>query len=240
MNSNEIIEQIAEIVMNRPELKASMDALMNGVPQAEEATVQKPEMMYVLTQKTKVHADDGAEIYHYHPVVGETLLFPGCTCNRIVSSSDLLELQNATKGMCYYYGKDLYQILALKTEEFERLQKILDETVTGIIENTHRAVDAFMKNAEYLGLKSISFEQIYDRIIQEMMYGAQYTVGAALSPSSEIIEQVENFEYEYPTYNSYDDEDADDDDCEDDDEDEDGEDDDTPPSGIYILHKIGG
>ncbi len=240
MNKQEMIEKIAEMVMNNPEMKASMEAMLNGVPDAEAASVQKPGMMYVLTQKIRMKTDDEREVYHYHPVVMETLLIPGCECNKMVSSSNLLELQNTTKEMCRCWGCSQFQILAMKTEEYERLQKILDQTVTGVIENTHRAVEAFLQNAGYIGQNAISFESIYERIMMQMLSGSHGAVGAALNAESEIVESIEGVEYEYPCYCCDDDCEDDEDDYdeyEDDDEDED-ENDDSLPEGVYIIRKV--
>lgn len=239
MNKQEMIEAIAEMVMNNPEMKASMEAMLNGVPDAKAAAVQKPGMMYVLTQKIRVKTNDESEVYHYHPVVTETLLIPGCTCNKMVSSSNLLELQNSTDALCHCCGCSQLQILAMKTEEYDRLQKILDQTVTGIIENTHRAVEAFLQNASYIGRDAISFESIYEQIMMQMMTGSHGSVGAALDAESEIIESIEGVEYEYPC-SCCDDECEDDEDGYDrDDEDDDEEDDEgSLPNGVYIIRKI--
>ena len=242
MNKQEMIAKIAEMVMSNPEMKASMEAMLNGVPDAETAAIQKPGMMYVLTQKIRVVTDDDSEVYHYHPVVMETLLIPGCECNQMVSSSNLLELQNTTKDLCRCWGCSQFQILAMKTEEYERLQNILDQTVTGIIENTHRAVEAFLQNASYIGRDAISFESIYERIMMQMMTGSHGSVGAALNAESEIIESIEGVEYEYPcSCCDEDDEDEDDEDGYDEyeEEDDDEEDDDgSLPNGVYIIRKV--
>lgn len=238
MNKQEMIEKIAEMVMNNPEMKASMEAMLNGVPDAETAAAQKPGMMYVLTQKIRVKTDDDSEVYHYHPVVMETLLIPGCECNKMVSSSNLLELQNTTNAMCRCCGCGQFQILAMKTEEYERLQKILDQTVTGIIENTHRAVEAFLQNASYIGRDAISFESIYERIMMQMMSGSHGSVGAALNADSEIVESIEGVEYEYPC-SCCDEDDEDDEDDYDEYEDEDDEDSEgSLPNGVYIIRKV--
>lgn len=239
MNKQEMIDKIAEMVMNNPEMKASMEAMLNGVPDAEAAAVQKPGMMYVLTQKIRVKSDDGSEVYHYHPVVTETLLIPGRECNKMVSSSNLLELQNNTSDMCRCCGCSQFQILAMKTEEYERLQTILDQTVTGIIENTHRAVEAFLQNAGYIGRNAISFESIYERIMMQMMSGSHGAVGAALNAESEIVESIEGVEYEYPCYCCDDDSEDGEDDCDEYDEDDDEDDDEGSfPSGVYFIRKV--
>lgn len=239
MNKQEMIEKIAEMVMNNPEMKASMEAMLNGVPDAETAAVQKSGMMYVLTQKIRVVTDDDSEVYHYHPVVMETLLIPGCECNKMVSSSNLLELQNTTKEMCRCWGCSQFQILAMKTDEYERLQNILDQTVTWIIENTHCAVEAFLQNASYIGRDAISFESIYERIMIQMMTGSHGSVGAALNAESEIIESIEGVEYEYPCSCCDDDDEDDDDDYGEYDEDDEEEDDEgSLPNGVYILRKV--
>ena len=241
MNKQEMIEKIAEMVMNNPEMKASMEATLNGVSDAETAAVQKPGMMYVLTQKIRVRTDDESEVYHYHPVVMETLLIPGCECNKMVSSSNLLELQNTTNAMCRCCGRGQFQILAMKIEEYERLQTILDQTITGIIENTHRAVEAFLQNAGHIGRNAISFESIYERIMMQMLSGSHGAIGAALNAESEIVESIEGVEYEYPCYCCDDDSEDDEDDYdEDDDDDNEDEDDDEGsfPNGVYIIRKV--
>ena len=116
-------------------------------------------MMYVLTQRVKVATENGEELYHYHPLVGECLLIPGAKKNQMVCSGNLLELQAMQKnerlsqmcGMC-----EDFRILALKPDEFELLQLLLDETITAIIDNTHKAVEALLLNEAYMGIESIS------------------------------------------------------------------------------------
>ncbi len=242
MNKQEIINQIADMVMNDPDMRASMEALMSGVAEPEKAVVQRPDMMYVLTQKVKVHTDDESEVYHYHPVVGETLLIPGCVCNKMVSSGNLLELQQSLGAMCrcYHCEQDMFQILAMKPDEYDRLQKLLDETVTAIIENTQKAVDAFLKNGSYIGQNAISFESVYERIMTEMMSGARGTIGAALGSDSAIIDSIEGVEYDYPRCCPCDGCDCDDEDDEYDEEEDDEEDDEPPTiqSGVYIIRKL--
>ncbi len=240
INKQEIINQIAEAVLKNPDMLAAMTALMTGVGEPEEAVAQKPDMMYVLTQKIKVKTDDENEVYHYHPVVGETLLIPGCTCNKMMSSANLLELQQSLGAMIGYCGcnADTYQILAMKPEEYDRLQKILDKTVTAIIENTQKAVDAFLMNAGYVGQNAISFESVYERIMTEMMNGAHNAIGAALGADSGIIENIDGVQYEHkePCCCC-----CDDDDYEDEDEDYEDDGEDEPlqfPNGLYSIHRI--
>ncbi len=239
INKEEIINQIAEKVMNDPGMRASLEALMSGVSEPEKAVEQRPDMMYVLTQKIKVHTDDESEVYHYHPVVGETLLIPGCVCNKMVSSGNLLELQQSVGAMCRCYncGQDMFQILAMKPDEYDRLQKLLDETVTAIIENTQKAVDAFLKNSSYIGQNAISFESVYERIMLEMMSGSHSAIGAALGSDSAIIESIEGVQYDYPQSCPCDGCGCDD---EDDDYDDDEEEDEPPTiqSGVYIIRKL--
>ena len=99
MNRNELVEKIAAMVLESPDLLTALEEMAKGTTDAEPAAEQRPDMMYVLTQKVKVHTEDGSELYHYHPIVGETLLFAGCTRNRMISSPNLLELQNMAREM---------------------------------------------------------------------------------------------------------------------------------------------
>ena len=143
MNKNEFMNKVTEMVMGDPSMRESLKKLYEELSQIEPATEQKPEMMYVLTQKVKVATENGEELYHYHPLVGECLLIPGAEKNQMVCSGNLLELQamqknNMLAAMCGM--RDNFQILALKPDEFELLQLLLDETVTAIIDNTHKAV----------------------------------------------------------------------------------------------------
>ena len=185
-----------------------------------------------------MHSEDVVEHYHYHPIVGETLLMPGGECNKIVSSSDLLSLQNSTRAMCQYYGSGQYQILAMRPEEFEKLQHALDETVTALMDNIHQAVEAVLKNSGYVAQRAISFEDIYQYILRSVMLGAHGVIGAALGSDSQIIPDISGVQYEYsePSCGDEDelDEDEDDEDNDYDDEDED----DGPTREIYIIREV--
>ena len=241
MNKNEAMNRIVEKVLESPELMAALQEMQNGLNAAEAAPVQKPDMMYVLTQKIKIHTEDGAEEkYHYHPVVGETLLFPGCTENRMVASGNLLELQNTANQMhACCYGRTQFQILAMNPDDYELLQLCLDETVTAILENTHKAVEAVLGNVAYVGQGSMSFEAIYQRILTDMMNNARSTIGTALSADSEIIEKIDDVEYEHDSYDrGCCCDDCCDDEDEDYDEDEDDEDDDIPKEGVFIIRRV--
>lgn len=236
MNRNELLEKIAQIVLENPELKESMEMLMGGLSQTEEAVTQKPDMMYVLACKVKVHSEDGEEHYHYHPIVGETLLMPGGECNKIVSSSDLLSLQNSTRAMCQYYGSGQYQILAMKPEDFDKLQHALDEMVTALLDNIHQAVEAVLKSNCYVAQCAISFEDIYQYILRSVMLGAHGVIGAALSSDSQIISDISGVQYEYSEPSCGDEDELDEDDEDDDYEDED--EDDGPAREIYIIRRV--
>lgn len=242
MNKNEFMEKVTEMVMGDPSMRESLKKLYEGLSQVEPATVQKPEMMYVLTQKVKVATENGEELYHYHPLVGECLLIPGAEKNQMVCSGNLLELQAMQKNtmlaaMCGM--RDCFQILAMKPDEFELLQLLLDETVTAIIDNTHKAVEALMLNKAYTGADAISFERIYENIMRDLMTKSRGTFGSALSANSEIIEKIDGVKYEYPTPecscdccgdDGYDDEY---------DEDEEDEEDDGPSDGVFIIRRVG-
>lgn len=241
MNRNELLEKIAQIVLENPELKESMEMLMGGLGQTEEAVTQKPDMMYVLVGKVKVHSEDGTEYYHYHPIVGKTLLFPGCECNKIVSSPDLLSLQNSTRTMCQYYGSGQYQILAMRPEEFEKLQHALDEMVTALLDNIHQAVEAVLKNTGYVSKGALSFEDIYQHILQSIMLGTHDVIGAALGSDSQIITDISGVQYEYSELSCGDEDESDEDDYEDDEDADDYEDedeDDGPAREIYIIRRV--
>ena len=134
--------------------------------------------------------------------------------------------------------RDNFQILALKPDEFELLQLLLDETVTAIIDNTHKAVEALMLNEAYTGADAISFERIYENIMRDLMTKSHGTFGSALGANSEIIEKIDGVKYEYPApecgCHCCDEE------YEDDYEDnEDDEDDDGPPDGVFVIRRVG-
>lgn len=140
MNNNEFMAKVTEMVMQDPSMRESLKKLYDELAQIEPSTEQKPDMMYVLTQRVKVATENGEEIYHYHPLVGECLLVPGAVKNQMVCSGNLLELQTLQKSerLSHMCGmREDFQILALKPDEFELLQLLLDETITSIIDNTH-------------------------------------------------------------------------------------------------------
>ena len=241
MNNNEFMNKVTEMVLGNPSMRDTFKKLYEELSQIEPATEQKPEMMYVLTQKVKVATENGEELYHYHPLVGECLLIPGAKKNQMVCSGNLLELQAMQKNtmlaaMCGM--QDNFQILAMKPDEFELLQLLLDETVTAIIDNTHKAVEALMLNEAYTGADAISFERIYENIMRDLMTKSRGTFGSALGANSEIIEMIDGVKYEYPVAecgccccedDGYDDEY---------DEDED-EDDDGPSAGVFVVRRVG-
>lgn len=241
MNNNEFMNKVTEMVLGNPSMRDTFKKLYEELSQIEPATEQKPEMMYVLTQKVKVATENGEELYHYHPLVGECLLIPGAKKNQMVCSGNLLELQAMQKNtmlaaMCGM--QDNFQILAMKPDEFELLQLLLDETVTAIIDNTHKAVEALMLNEAYTGADAISFERIYENIMRDLMTKSRGTFGSALGANSEIIEKIDGVKYEYPVAecgccccedDGYDDEY---------DEDED-EDDDGPSAGVFVVRRVG-
>lgn len=243
MNNNEFMNKVTEMVLGDPSMRDTFKKLYEELSQIEPATEQKPEMMYVLTQKVKVATENGEELYHYHPLVGECLLIPGAEKNQMVCSGNLLELQAMQKNtmlaaMCGM--QDNFQILAMKPDEFELLQLLLDETVTAIIDNTHKAVEALMLNEAYTGADAISFERIYENIMRDLMTKSRGTFGSALGANSEIIEKIDGVKYEYPVAecgccccedDGYDDE-------YDEDEDEE-EDDDGPSAGVFVVRRVG-
>lgn len=243
MNNNEFMNKVTEMVLGDPSMRDTFKKLYEELSQIEPATEQKPEMMYVLTQKVKVATENGEELYHYHPLVGECLLIPGAKKNQMVCSGNLLELQAMQKNtmlaaMCGM--QDNFQILAMKPDEFELLQLLLDETVTAIIDNTHKAVEALMLNEAYTGADAISFERIYENIMRDLMTKSRGTFGSALGANSEIIEKIDGVKYEYPVAecgccccedDGYDDE-------YDEDEDEE-EDDDGPSAGVFVVRRVG-
>ena len=241
MNNNEFMNKVTEMVLGNPSMRDTFKKLYEELSQIEPATEQKPEMMYVLTQKVKVATENGEELYHYHPLVGECLLIPGAKKNQMVCSGNLLELQAMQKNtmlaaMCGM--QDNFQILAMKPDEFELLQLLLDETVTAIIDNTHKAVEALMLNEAYTGADAISFERIYENIMRDLMTKSRGTFGSALGANSEIIEKIDGVKYEYPVaecgcccceddgYDDEYDEDAD-------------EDDDGPSAGVFVVRRLG-
>lgn len=243
MNNNEFMNKVTEMVLGDPSMRDTFKKLYEELSQIEPATEQKPEMMYVLTQKVKVATENGEELYHYHPLVGECLLIPGAEKNQMVCSGNLLELQAMQKNtmlaaMCGM--QDNFQILAMKPDEFELLQLLLDETVTAIIDNTHKAIEALMLNEAYTGADAISFERIYENIMRDLMTKSRGTFGSALGANSEIIEKIDGVKYEYPVAecgccccedDGYDDE-------YDEDEDEE-EDDDGPSAGVFVVRRVG-
>lgn len=242
MNKNEFMNKVTEMVMGDPSMRESLKKLYEELSQVEPAMEQKPDMMYVLTQKVKVATENGEELYHYHPLVGECLLIPGAQKNQMICSGNLLELQAMQKNtmLAAVCGmRDNFQILALKPDEFELLQLLLDETVTAIIDNTHKAVEALMLNEAYTGADTISFERIYENIMRDLMTKSRGTFGSALGANSEIIEKIDGVKYEYPApecgchccnEDDYDD---------DYDDDEDEEEDEGPPSGVFVVRRVG-
>ena len=154
MNNNELKEKVTEMVLADPNMLESLKALYEELSHVEPAKEQKPDMMYVLTQKVKVVTDTEEEIYHYHPLVGECLLIPGAEKNRMICSANLLELQNVQHSpMLTGFGvqQGSLQILALKPDDFELLQLLLDETITAII--VMSTCDSEKRTPTPLGLK---------------------------------------------------------------------------------------
>ena len=224
MNNKEFMTKVTEMVMQDPSMKESLKKLYDELSQLEPSTEQKPDMMYVLTQRVKVATENGEELYHYHPLVGECLLIPGAKKNQMVCS-----------GMC-----EDFQILALKSDEFELLQLLLDETITAIIDNTHKAVEALLLNEAYMGIESISFEKIYQNVMFDLMTKAHGTFGSALGANGEIIGKIDNVRYEYPQPNCCgccDDDEYDEEDEDEYDDDEDEDDDDDYSGEVYIVHR---
>ena len=62
MNKNEFMNKVTEMVMGDPSMRESLKKLYEELSQIEPATEQKPEMMYVLTQKVKVATENGDEL----------------------------------------------------------------------------------------------------------------------------------------------------------------------------------
>lgn len=192
MNNNEFMAKVTEMVMQDPSMRESLKKLYDELAQIEPSTEQKPDMMYVLTQRVKVATENGEEIYHYHPLVGECLLVPGAVKNQMVCSGNLLELQTLQKSerLSHMCGmREDFQILALKPDEFELLQLLLDETITSIIDNTHKAVEALMLNEAYLGVESISFEKIYQNVMFDLMSKAHGTFGRHSAPTARSLKK---------------------------------------------------
>lgn len=240
MNNNEFKEKVTEMVLGDPKMLESLKALYEELSHVEPAKDQKPDMMYVLTQKVKVATDTEEEIYHYHPLVGECLLIPGAEKNRMICSANLLELQNVQHSpMLTGFGvqQDSLQILALKPDDFELLQLLLDETITAIIDNTHKAVEVLLQNEAYTGTAAICFEKIYENIMRDLMSKSHGNIGAALNADSSIVEKIDNVHYDYQSACDYD-YDDDYDDEEDEPEDEGEEDDDTPHEGVFIIRRV--
>lgn len=236
MNNNEFKEKVTEMVLGDPKMLESLKALYEELSHVEPAKEQKPDMMYVLTQRVKVATDTEEEIYHYHPLVGECLLIPGAEKNRMICSANLLELQNVQRSpMLAEFGvqQSGLQILAMKPDEFELLQLLLDETITAIIDNTHKAVEVLLQNEAYTGATAICFEKLYENIMRDLMSKSHGNIGAALNADSSIVEKIDNVQYDYQPDRDY----ADDYDDEEDDY-EDEEDDDAPPDGVFIFRRV--
>ena len=244
MDKNEFMNKVTEMVMGDPAMRESFQKLYEGMSKIEPAQEQKPDMIYVLTQKVRVATENDEELYHYHPLVGECLLFPGAERNQIICSGNLLELQAVQKDtklavMCDMW--DDFQILAMKPDEFELLQLLLDETVTVIMDNTHKAVEALMLNGAFTDADTISFERLYQNIMWDLMIKSNGTFGSALGANSEIIEEIQGVKYDRSVPDrgcrcccrECDTED------EEDEEDDDGEEcEDSPSGGIHDVHWI--
>ena len=56
--------KVTEMVMQDPSMRESLKKLYDELAQIEPSTEQKPDMMYVLTQRVKVATENGEEIYH--------------------------------------------------------------------------------------------------------------------------------------------------------------------------------
>lgn len=236
MNNNELKEKVTEMVLADPNMLESLKALYEELSHVEPAKEQKPDMMYVLTQKVKVVTDTEEEIYHYHPLVGECLLIPGAEKNRMICSANLLELQNVQHSpMLTDFGvqQGSLQILALKPDDFELLQLLLDETITAIIDNTHKAVEVLLQNDAYTSTAAICFEKIYENIMRDLMSKSHGNIGAALNADSGIVEKIDNVRYDYQSDYDYE---YDYDDEEDEPEDE--EDDDPPHEDVFIIRRV--
>lgn len=54
MNNKEFMTKVTEMVMQDPSMKESLKKLYDELSQLEPSTEQKPDMMYVLTQRVKV------------------------------------------------------------------------------------------------------------------------------------------------------------------------------------------
>lgn len=133
--------------------------------------------------------------------------------------------------------QDSLQILALKPDDFELLQLLLDETITAIIDNTHKAVEVLLQNEAYTGTAAICFEKIYENIMRDLMSKSHGNIGAALDADSSIVEKIDNVHYDYQSACDYDyDNDYDDEEYEPEDEGE--EDDDTPHEGVFIIRRV--
>lgn len=236
MNNNELKEKVTEMVLADPNMLESLKAFYEELSHVEPAKEQKPDMMYVLTQKVKVVTDTEEEIYHYHPLVGECLLIPGAEKNRMICSANLLELQNVQHNpMLTGFGvqQGSLQILALKPDDFELLQLLLDETITAIIDNTHKAVEVLLQNDAYTSTAAICFEKIYENIMRDLMGKSHGNIGAALNADSGIVEKIDNVRYDYQSDYDYE---YDYDDEEDEPEDE--EDDDPPHEDVFIIRRV--
>lgn len=236
MNNNELKEKVTEMVLADPNMLESLKALYEELSHVEPAKEQKPDMMYVLTQKIKVATDTEEEIYHYHPLVGECLLIPGAEKNQMICSANLLELQNVQHSpMLTGFGvqQGSLQILALKPDDFELLQLLLDETITAIIDNTHKAVEVLLQNDAYTSTAAICFEKIYENIMRDLMGKSHGNIGAALNADSGIVEKIDNVRYDYQSDYDYE---YDYDDEEDEPEDE--EDDGPPHEDVFIIRRV--
>ena len=244
MDKNEFMNKVTEMVMGDPTMRESFQKLYEGMSKIGPAQEQKPDMIYVLAQKLKVATENGEELYHYHPLVGECLLFPGAERNQIICSGNLLELQAVQKDarlavMCGM--QDDFQILAMKPDEFELLQLLLDETVTAIMDNTHKAVEALMLNSAFTGADTISFERLYQNIMWDLLTKSHGTFGSALGANSEIIEEIQGVKYDrsVPDHGCCCGEcDTEDEEYEEDEEDDGEECESAPSGGIYIVHRI--
>lgn len=232
MNNNEFKNKVSEMVLSEPKLIESLKVLCEELSRVEPAKEQRPDMIYVLTQKVKAITNTGEEIYHYHPLVGECLLLPGAEKNQMVCSANLLELQALKKNTmlgAVCTTCDNFQILAMKPDEFELLQFLLDETVTALIDNTHKAVEALLQNDLYTGAKTISFEKIYETIMRDLMNKAKCTFGSALNSDSSIVEKIDDVKYEYQPDCRY---------CCDDEDDFDEDGDDEPEETYMVFRKV--
>lgn len=197
MDKKELIEKVIAKLSEDSELLKAVGELTLDMDKIEIAETQKPDTMYVLTGKIQLKQDEFSEPkYHYHPIIEDCLLNPNAVENRMVCSPSLVDLQVTQKLMERSAAVDLV-ILAVSMETFEQLQRLLDETIAGLLGSIRHAVEIFTAgNDGRAPAGSINFGDMYYTILSHLMSSTRTVIGSALNEESSIVERIDDVEYD--------------------------------------------